>query len=62
MLRCWPQWCCSAGWLNAAQLQPGAEPGPAGATVAAALGSGLTEEPRDGDREGWTDVETDRGA
>lgn len=48
--RCWPQWCCSAGWLNAARLQPGSELGPAGSTSAAALGSGSTEEPRDRDK------------
>lgn len=45
-LRCWPQWCRSAGWLSAARPQPGAELGPAGSTAAAALGSGSTEEDR----------------
>lgn len=43
-LRCWPQWCRSAGWQSAARQQPGAELGPAGSTAAAALGSGSTEE------------------
>lgn len=53
-LRCLPRWCCSAGWPSAA-LQPEAEPGPAGATAADALGSGST-----GERHRWTE-EVKRG-
>lgn len=40
--RCWPHWCCSAGWLSV-QLQPGSGPGPAGSTTAA-VGLGSTKQ------------------